>query len=91
VPGRRLDQVSTARWPRKPRVPAAGSRVRPPEMGRLPRVQSNVLVERLQKSEYAQRLVWGGLVAGLGAIAAIAANRLAATIWRRVLEMEPPD
>jgi hypothetical protein len=60
-------------------------------MGRLSRVQENLLVKRLQKSEYAQRLVWGGLVAGLGAIAAIAANRIAATIWRRVLEMDPPE
>jgi hypothetical protein len=52
------------------------------ERGRLPRVQESVL---------AKRLMWSGLVAGLGAVAAIAANRVAATVWRRVFDEDPPD
>jgi len=35
--------------------------------------------------------MWGGLVAGLGAVAAVAANRVAATVWRRVFGEEPPE
>jgi hypothetical protein len=38
-----------------------------------------------------KRLMWGGLLAGLGALATIAANRVAATIWRRVFDEEPPE
>jgi hypothetical protein len=54
-------------------------------------VSQSLLVKRLRNNDYAQRLVWSGLVAGLGAVAAIAANRAAATIWRRVLEIDPPE
>ncbi len=38
-----------------------------------------------------KRLLWTGLVAGVGALATIAANRVAATIWERVMGEEPPD
>jgi hypothetical protein len=38
-----------------------------------------------------KRLMWGGLLAGLGALATIVANRVAATIWRRVFDEEPPE
>jgi hypothetical protein len=38
-----------------------------------------------------KRLMWGGLLAGLGALATIAANRVAATIWRRVFDEDPPE
>ena len=34
---------------------------------------------------------WSGLMAGVGALAAIAANRVATSIWRRVFDEEPPD
>jgi hypothetical protein len=45
-------------------------------------VQENLLVKRL---------MWSGLVAGIGAIAAIAANRVAASVWRRVFDEDPPE
>jgi hypothetical protein len=45
----------------------------------------------VQESALVKRLVWSGLVAGMGALAAIAANRAAATVWRRLFGEEPPD
>jgi hypothetical protein len=38
-----------------------------------------------------KRLMWSGLVAGVGALAAVAANRVAAVIWRRVFDEDPPE
>jgi Protein of unknown function (DUF4235) len=38
-----------------------------------------------------KRLMWSGLVAGLGALAAVAANRVAASVWRRMFGEDPPD
>jgi hypothetical protein len=38
-----------------------------------------------------KRLMWSGLVAGTGALAAIAANRVASAIWRRLFDEDPPD
>jgi len=42
-------------------------------------------------NDLVKRLMWSGLIAGIGALAAIAANRVAATIWRRVFDEDPPD
>lgn len=38
-----------------------------------------------------RRLLWTGLVAGLGALATVAANRVAAVIWTRMFGEEPPE
>jgi hypothetical protein len=38
-----------------------------------------------------KRLAWNGLVAGLGALAAVVANRVAARVWRRLFDEDPPD
>ena len=38
-----------------------------------------------------KRLVWSGLLAGLGALASIATTKLATTIWRRAFGEEPPE
>jgi hypothetical protein len=38
-----------------------------------------------------KRMVWSGLVAIMSLGASIAANRVAATIWRRVFEEDPPE
>jgi hypothetical protein len=38
-----------------------------------------------------KRLIWSGLLAGLGALASIAANRIAASVWRRLFDEDPPD
>jgi len=49
---------------------------------RLPRVVDN---------DFMKRLVYSALVAGLSALASIAANRAAAMIWRRAFSEDPPE
>jgi hypothetical protein len=43
------------------------------------------------QNDVVKRLIWSGLVAGVGALAAVAANRVAVVIWRRVFHEDPPD
>jgi hypothetical protein len=38
-----------------------------------------------------KRLVWSGLLAGIGALASIATTRVAALIWRRIFGEDPPE
>jgi hypothetical protein len=38
-----------------------------------------------------KRLVWSGLLAGAGALASIAASRVAAVVFRRLFDEDPPD
>ncbi len=38
-----------------------------------------------------RRLLWSGVLAASSALASIAAARLAAIIWRRVFDEEPPE
>jgi len=38
-----------------------------------------------------KRLVWSGMVAGLGALASILATRFAGVLYRRVFEEDPPE
>jgi hypothetical protein len=45
----------------------------------------------MQSNDMVKRLVWSGLLAGLGAIASIATTRAAAVIWRRVYGEDPPE
>ncbi len=42
-------------------------------------------------NDMVKRLVWSGLLAGLGAIASIATTRAAAMIWRRIYGEDPPE
>jgi hypothetical protein len=42
-------------------------------------------------NELVKRLVWSGLLAGLGALASIATARVAAMIWRRMYGEDPPE
>jgi hypothetical protein len=42
-------------------------------------------------NDLTKRLMWSGLIAGIGALATIAANRVATSIWRRVFDEDPPD
>ena len=41
-------------------------------------------------NELVKRLMWTGLVAGVGALSSIVANRLATEIWVRVFKEDPP-
>lgn len=45
----------------------------------------------MQSNEMVKRLVWSGLLAGIGAIASIVTTRLAALIWRRIYGEDPPE
>lgn len=42
------------------------------------------------ENEMIKRLAWMGFVAGLEALASIAALRLAAFVWQRFLNEDPP-
>jgi len=42
-------------------------------------------------NDIAKRLVWSGLLAAFGALASIAATRVAAIVYRRVFDEDPPD
>jgi hypothetical protein len=42
-------------------------------------------------NEIVKRLVWNGMVAAASALASIAATRLAALVYRRLFEEEPPE
>jgi hypothetical protein len=43
------------------------------------------------ENEMVKRLMWQGMLAGVSALVGILATRLAATIWRRVFDEEPPE
>ncbi|MFP5389722.1 MAG: hypothetical protein ACLGG5_10550 [Thermoleophilia bacterium] len=42
-------------------------------------------------NEIAKRLVWSGMLAASGALASIAATRLAAIVFRRIYNEDPPE
>jgi hypothetical protein len=42
-------------------------------------------------NEMVKRLMWSGLMAAIGAVATIAANRVAIVVWRRVFDEDPPE
>ena len=42
-------------------------------------------------NELVKRLVWSGLLAGMGALASIAAARIAGLVYRRIYEEDPPE
>lgn len=43
------------------------------------------------QNDVTKRLLWSGLLAGLGALASIATARLATAIWRRAFDEDPPE
>ncbi|HEX5224123.1 MAG TPA: hypothetical protein VFW29_03230 [Solirubrobacteraceae bacterium] len=43
------------------------------------------------ENDMVKRLMWSGLLAATGALASIAANRMAVMIWRRLFDEEPPE
>ncbi|HEY6731219.1 MAG TPA: hypothetical protein VI039_09365 [Solirubrobacterales bacterium] len=42
-------------------------------------------------NELVKRLVWSGLLAATGALASIAAARIAGLVYRRIYNEDPPD
>ncbi len=47
--------------------------------------------DAMMESPLVKRLVWSGMVAGLGALASLASMRVAAMIWMRIFGEEPPE
>ncbi|MBV9817692.1 MAG: hypothetical protein JOZ07_05010 [Solirubrobacterales bacterium] len=45
----------------------------------------------MTESPLVKRLIWSGLVAGMGALASLVATRVAAMIYLRVFGEEPPE
>jgi hypothetical protein len=43
------------------------------------------------ENEMVKRLMWSGLLAGMGALTSIVANRLATIVWVRLFDEEPPE
>jgi hypothetical protein len=42
-------------------------------------------------NDIVKRLVWSGMLAASSALASILATRLAAFVWRRMFDEEPPE
>ncbi|HEY0344920.1 MAG TPA: hypothetical protein VGC59_09745 [Solirubrobacteraceae bacterium] len=45
----------------------------------------------MSSNEMVKRLVWSGLLAGLGALASVATTRVAGMIWRKIYGEDPPE
>jgi hypothetical protein len=45
----------------------------------------------MTENEVVKRLIWSGLLAGTGAVASIITTRVAAMIYRRVFDEDPPE
>jgi hypothetical protein len=43
------------------------------------------------ENDIVKRLLWSGMLAGSSALASIAASRIAAIVWRRLFDEEPPE
>jgi hypothetical protein len=43
------------------------------------------------ENDLVKRLVWSGLLAATGALASIAASRVAALLYRRLYDEDPPE
>lgn len=45
----------------------------------------------MTESDLVKRLAWSGLLAGFGALASVATARLAAVVFRRIFDEDPPE
>lgn len=45
----------------------------------------------MSQNDAVKRLIWSGLLAGLGAVASVITTRTAAVIWRRIYDEDPPE
>jgi hypothetical protein len=42
-------------------------------------------------NDLTKRLIWSGMLAGIGALSTIVANRIATALWERIFDEDPPD
>ena len=45
----------------------------------------------MKESPLVKRLMWSGLLAGVGALSSLVATRAAALIWKKVFDEDPPE
>ncbi len=45
----------------------------------------------MTENDVVKRLVWSGLLAGVGAVASMLTARLAAVLYRRIFDEDPPE
>jgi hypothetical protein len=45
----------------------------------------------MKESPLVKRIMWSGLMAGVSAVAGIVSARVAAIVWKRVFDEEPPE
>ncbi len=43
------------------------------------------------QNDLVKRLMWSGVLAGVGALSTIVAQRVATLIWIRIFDEDPPD
>jgi hypothetical protein len=43
------------------------------------------------ENDMVKRMMWSGLLAGVGALSSILAQRAAGLVWRRLFDEEPPE
>jgi hypothetical protein len=43
------------------------------------------------RNDMTKRLMWSGLLAGVGALSSVVANRIAVEVWRRIFDEDPPE
>jgi hypothetical protein len=42
-------------------------------------------------NDLTKRLMWSGLLAGIGALSTIVANRVATVVWIKIFDEDPPE
>ena len=47
--------------------------------------------DRAMDNDVVKRLAWSGLLAAVGALTSVIANRIATAIWMRLTGEEPPE
>jgi hypothetical protein len=45
----------------------------------------------MTQNELVKRLVWSGMLAGVGALASVITARVAAVLYRRIFDEDPPE
>lgn len=45
----------------------------------------------MTQSSLVKRLMWSGLLAGIGALSSVVATKLATMIWKRAFGEDPPE
>ena len=42
-------------------------------------------------NDLTKRLIWSGMLAGIGALASVITTRMAAVLYRRIFDEDPPE